>query len=67
MRTSSLLGTAQNKARLMIAVGIMPASAWHALGQDLNGNLGTDFFTTPDIYVTRNALSSTAFSRTTMH
>ena len=66
MRTSSL-DAAQNQLGL-IAVGMATAfNAQHALGQDLNGNLGTDFFTQPDIYVTRNALASTAFSKDDVH
>lgn len=66
MRTSSL-DAAQNQLGL-IAVGMATAfNAQHALGQDLNGNPGTDFFTQPDIYVTRNALASTAFSKDDVH
>lgn len=60
MRANSL-DVAQNQLGL-VAVGISSTfNAQHALGQDLNGNLGTDFFSSPSIAVTRNALAATSF------
>jgi len=60
------LDTAQNKLGLL-AVGITEAfNAQHRLGQDLDGNLGTDFFTplTPSVTAISGATStpSVAFS-----
>ena len=59
MRAS--LDSTQNQLGLL-AVGISTAfNAQHKLGQDLNGNLGTDFFTIPSVSVQRytNATTTT--------
>ncbi|WP_374244519.1 flagellar hook-associated protein FlgK [Zoogloea sp.] len=59
MRSGSL-DTAQNQLGL-VAVGLATAfNAQHVLGQDLNGNLGTDFFTPPAVAVARYASTSSA-------
>jgi len=59
MRSGSLDAT-QNQLGL-IAVGLSTAfNAQHVLGQDLNGNLGTRFFTEPAVAVQRFASASTA-------
>ncbi|HMV17679.1 MAG TPA: flagellar hook-associated protein FlgK [Rhodocyclaceae bacterium] len=48
---SETLDSTQNQIGLM-AVGLATAfNAQHALGQDLNGNLGTDFFVAPSVSV----------------
>jgi flagellar hook-associated protein 1 FlgK len=58
MRSESLDAT-QNQLGL-IAVGLSSAfNAQHALGQDLNGNLGTSFFTTPAVTVLSDSSSTT--------
>lgn len=60
MRATALDST-QNQLGLL-AVGISTAfNAQHKLGQDLNGNLGTDFFTIPSVSVQRytNATTTT--------
>ena len=59
MRATALDST-QNQLGLM-AVGLSTAfNAQHKLGQDLNGNLGTDFFTIPSIGVQRYTNATTA-------
>jgi flagellar hook-associated protein 1 FlgK len=59
MRSGSL-DTAQNQLGL-IAVGMSTSfNAQHLLGQDLNGNLGTNFFAPPVVSVQRYANASTA-------
>lgn len=59
MRSGSL-DTAQNQLGL-IAVGMSTSfNAQHLLGQDLNGNLGTNFFAPPVVSVQRYADASTA-------
>ena len=59
MRSSSL-DTAQNQLGL-IAVGMSTTfNAQHLLGQDLNGNPGTNFFTPPTVGVQRFSDASTA-------
>jgi flagellar hook-associated protein 1 len=56
---SGALATAQNQLGL-VAVGLASTiNDQHKLGQDLNGNLGTNMFTLPDIPVKRSANSST--------
>ena len=58
---SGALDSAQNQLGL-IAVGIGTAfNAQHALGQDLNGKLGGDFFNQAEVSVTRYSNASTAF------
>ncbi|MBL8450573.1 MAG: flagellar hook-associated protein FlgK [Dechloromonas sp.] len=58
MRATALDST-QNQLGLL-AVGISTAfNAQHKLGQDLNGNLGTDFFTIPSVSVQRYANATT--------
>ena len=58
---SGALDSAQNQLGL-IAVGIDTAfNAQHALGQDLNGKLGGDFFNQAEVSVTRYSNASTAF------
>ena len=64
---SQALDAAQNKLGL-IAVGIGATfNAQHALGQDLNGQLGTDFFNQPQIAVTRSANAATSFGQANVH
>ena len=59
MRATALDST-QNQLGLM-AVGLSTAfNAQHKLGQDLNGNLGTDFFSIPSIGVQRYTNATTA-------
>ncbi|MBN9696351.1 MAG: flagellar hook-associated protein FlgK [Zoogloea sp.] len=59
MRSGSL-DTAQNQLGL-IAVGLSSAfNSQHLLGQDLNGNLGTNFFTNPTVAVQRYNNATTA-------
>ncbi len=59
MRSGSL-DAAQNQLGL-VAIGISTTfNAQHQLGQDLNGNLGTNFFTPPAVSVERFATASTA-------
>ncbi|MDD3328562.1 MAG: flagellar hook-associated protein FlgK [Zoogloea sp.] len=58
MRATALDST-QNQLGL-IAIGLSTAfNAQHKLGQDLNGNPGTDFFTTPSVGVQRYANATT--------
>ncbi|MBS0355138.1 MAG: flagellar hook-associated protein FlgK [Proteobacteria bacterium] len=58
MRSESLDAT-QNQLGL-IAVGLSSAfNAQHALGQDLNGNLGTSFFTVPGATVLGDSSNTT--------
>ncbi len=58
---SGALDSAQNQLGL-IAVGIGTAfNAQHALGQDLNGKLGGDFFNQAEVSVTRYSNATTAF------
>lgn len=57
---ASALDSAQNQIGLL-AVGMSTAfNAQHQLGQDLNGKLGTDFFTTPSVSVQRYANATTS-------
>ena len=57
---SGTLDTVQNQLGL-IAVGISSTvNAQHTLGQDLNGKLGTNFFTAPAVSVQRSAKTTTA-------
>ena len=58
MRSGSL-DQAHNQLGL-VAVGLSASfNAQHVLGQDLNGKLGTDFFTAPTVAVTRYASNGT--------
>ena len=57
---ATALDAAQNQIGLL-AVGMSTVfNAQHRLGQDLNGNLGTDFFTTPSVSVQRYANATTS-------
>ncbi|NML28268.1 flagellar hook-associated protein FlgK [Zoogloea dura] len=59
MRSGSL-DSAQNQLGL-IAVGLSSAfNSQHLLGQDLNGNLGTNFFSNPTVAVQRYNSATTA-------
>jgi len=58
---SGALDSAQNQLGL-IALGVGTAfNAQHALGQDLNGKLGGDFFNQAEVSITRYSNASTAF------
>lgn len=64
---SGALATAQNQLGL-VAVGLASTvNAQHRLGQDLNGNLGTDMFTLPAIPVTRSANATTSTAAPTVN
>lgn len=62
---SEALDKVQNQLGL-IAVGLSTAfNAQHALGQDLNGNIGSNFFTNPSVTVLADAKATTQAPKVT--